>query len=113
MKVAALHMAKLFAVMSLLFAVFIVAPTADASACAPEVPELQQSLHAHSDNDVGNGVGDLGTCAHGHCHHTASERNASQDPDTVLQSPLLRQIRPVNDLRDSRTPDGLMRPPRV
>lgn len=108
-----IRLAKIFAALTLVIAVFAVIPATDAAACAPEIPALEQVLDAHpGDTHDGQGT-EPGACAHGHCHHTASERHAIPEVDvTAPHAPAPRLI-PGDDTTVSFAPNGLKRPPRA
>lgn len=114
MKTTTAPFAKLFAAMSLLVAVFVIVPSADALSCTFELPISQQSLSVHLGEHDQTEQDNAATCAHGHCHHTSSERIYSQiEAENRVPSPLLRQFWLVNEYLESRAPDGLMRPPKT
>jgi hypothetical protein len=95
-------LARIFAALTLVIAVFAVIPATDAAACAPEIPALEQVLDAHP-----------GDTHDGHCHHTASERHAIPEVDvTAPHAPAPRLI-PGDDTTVSFAPNGLKRPPRA
>lgn len=106
-------LARLIAALTLLVAAFVVAPVADAAACAPEIPSAHQAAdHPPSGGDHTSG-GDHGICSHGHCHHSGTER------PTLAEVATLSPISPVvhglarGDVVVSHPSDGLKRPPRA
>lgn len=106
--------ARLILAVTLVAAVFFVAPIADAEVCAPETPYA----HAVIDQDTGDadqsGLGEgHGLCAHGHCHHNGTARTDASD-DIAMQI-YARPVHafPSSDFPSSISPDGLKRPPRV
>ncbi|WP_240893534.1 hypothetical protein [Brevundimonas sp. 'scallop'] len=100
--------------MTLVAAVFFVAPIADAATCVPETA----SAHAMVVEDAGDGDQvDLGAghgvCTHGHCHHNGTAR--ADVADHIAMQIHARPVHafPSSDFPSSISPDGLKRPPRV
>lgn len=108
---------SLYAVIALLFAVFV-APAVDAAACAPEGSLAAAHMiddHAQDSagkDDAGERGGDHGLCSHGHCHHGSAGR-VDSTPETVRMT--LSEERPpfVDDYVPSYAIEGLKRPPRA
>jgi|SynMetStandDraft_2_1070026.scaffolds.fasta_scaffold00960_3 hypothetical protein len=108
-----IRLARIFAALTLVIAVFAVIPATDAAACTPEIPALEQVLNPHpSDTHGGEGV-ESGACAHGHCHHTASERHAIPEIDVTAPHAASPRVIPGDDTTVSFAPNGLKRPPRA
>lgn len=107
------RLARVLAALTLVIAVFAVIPATDAAACAPEIPALEQVLDQHSgDRHDGKGA-EPGACAHGHCHHTASERHSVPEVDVTAPYAPAPRVVPGDDTTVSFAPDGLKRPPRA
>lgn len=103
---------KLVAAMTLVIAVFVVVPVADAAACVPEAPSSHQTVN-HDPADGDHSGPEHGVCSHGHCHQTASERPSFSDFDG---SPMIARPRhdwPRDDFVGAFATDGPMRPPRA
>lgn len=106
-------LARLFAALTLVIAAFIITPVTDAAACAPEPPTIHQVIdHDPRAGDHNSPGGDQGLCAHGHCHHTASERHPTRDFILVGPPAHVQHDRPLDDRVVSFASDGLKRPPR-
>lgn len=106
--------AKLILAVTLVAAVFLVAPIADAATCAPEAP----TAHVGIDQDPGDGDqtglgGDHGLCAHGHCHHNGAARSDVNDSLPMQDHGRPVHAFPLSDFPASTSPDGLKRPPRA
>ena len=106
--------ARLILAVTLVSAVFFVAPIADAATCVPETA----SAHAMVVEDAGDGDQvDLGAghgvCTHGHCHHNGTAR--ADVADDIAMQIHARPVHafPSSDFPSSISPDGLKRPPRV
>lgn len=106
------HTPWLAALFALFVGVFALAPVADALACAGEVePAPAAAAFEPGHEPSGDADPAHGACAHGHCHHGAKVAADRLDP----RPPAFGQIvlsRAPDDLRPSRAPDGLKRPPR-
>lgn len=101
------------AAITLVIAVFVIVPVSDASTCAPEVASASHMFdHASGDSSHSTPGVDHGICSHGHCHHSASERNAARDLVLVAPHVDLLHARPLDDTVASFIADGLKRPPR-
>jgi len=106
--------ARLILAVTLVAAVFFVAPIADAATCAPETPSAHALVGQDTgDSDPGDLGGGHGICAHGHCHHNGTAR--ANVADTIAMQIHARPIHafPSSDFPSSISPDGLKRPPRV
>ena len=108
-----IRLARIFAALTLVIAVFAVIPATDAAACTPEIPALEQVLNPHpSDTHGGEGV-ESGACAHGHCHHcgiTAPPAIDDMRSMALDRAPLAPSL---DQAPASRMPAGPMRPPRT
>lgn len=106
-------LARLFAALTLVIAAFVVVPVSDAAACAPEPVAAHQAFdHDPAAGDHNGPGGEHGLCAHGHCHHTASERHATSEFGLAEAFVQTRHGRPQDDGVASFAANGLMRPPR-
>lgn len=105
-------LARLFAALTLVIAAFVVVPVSDAAACAPEPVAAHQSFDHDPAGGDHSAPGENGVCAHGHCHHTASERHATSEFGIAEAFVQTRHDRPQDDGVASFAANGLMRPPR-
>ena len=107
------RLARVLAAMTMVIAVFVVIPATDAAACAPEISPLDYVLDQHS-GDMHDGKGaEPGVCAHGHCHHTTSERHAVPEFEVMAPYAAAPRVIARDDTTVSFAPDGLKRPPRA
>ena len=106
--------ARLILAVTLVAAVFFVAPIADAATCASEGPSAHAVLdQGAGDGDQGGPVGEHGPCTHGHCHHNGTARvDVADDIAPQIHARPVHAF-PSNDVPPSISPDGLKRPPRV
>lgn len=111
-------LANLFAALTLVIAVFVVAPAADAATCAPDAAIAHLAMDmAHDQNgehaqDGSKGDHDrMGGEIHGHCHHPGERQTGGEMTIAKPQAQASRYI-----LRDDSTvsfaSDRLKRPPR-
>lgn len=105
-------LARLFAALTLVIAAFVVVPVSDAAACAPEPAAAHQSVDHDPAGGDHSAPGENGVCAHGHCHHTATERHTTSDFGFAVDFIQARHDRPHDDGVTSFAADGLKRPPR-
>lgn len=109
---------SLYAVIALLFAVFV-APAVDAAACASEGPIAaahmvtdQVEVDNASSGDSEERGGNHGVCSHGHCHHGSVGR-ISSGTDTFSITLSEDRTPFVDDALPSYASEGLKRPPKA
>ena len=106
--------ARLILAVTLVSAVFFVAPIADAATCAPETTSAHAIVAQDAgDSDQADLGGGHGICTHGHCHHNGTAR--ADVADDIAMQIHARPVHafPSSDFPSSISPDGLKRPPRV
>lgn len=98
--------------MMALFAMFALAPIAEAAECGVEPPSAYQVIDIGQDHEP-DPQPIHGACSHGHCHAvgslTASEPSLAT-PSLMASSALAP---PMDDMRVAHRPDGLERPRRA
>ena len=106
------------AVATLLLAVMVIVPVADAFVCSFESDAHHATAdHTRSSPQDEAGKGDVpdgshAACAHNHCHHAAAERAPLFDMADTQPLDGSGHARPANDVAPSTSADGLKRPPR-
>lgn len=105
-------LANLFATLTLIIAALVIAPAADAAACAPDSLVAYQILSEdHAQDDAEHVPGDVGGDIHGHCHHPG-EPQACGDMQIAKPAAAASRYLLRDDGAVSFVADGLMRPPR-
>ncbi len=101
-------------VVALLLATFVAMPVADMFLCASESVDAHYVMadsHDESVDSQSNGSDSDSGHSHGHCHHIYAHIPAGTAPKTESLNSTHQW--PASDALASRTPDGLMRPPKA
>lgn len=97
---------------ALLLATFVAISVADMFLCASESVDAHYVMaDSHDESVDSQSNGSDSDSGHGHCHHIY----AHIPPGTAPKTESLNSTRqwPASDALASRTPDGLMRPPKA